>query len=116
MPEIMKFGSGIFYEKHKGSRKIENVPEMLLYLFEECLSLISFRKILTFLTGTRLIVLKSHFFCLLFTSQNVSDSAIWGFPHLFEVELLDSRLVGSDRRALHGHVVFESGVSRVDSH
>lgn len=38
-------------------------------------------------------------------TQNISDGAIWWFPHLFQLELLNPLLIGSDGSTLDTHVV-----------
>ena len=47
-------------------------------------------------------------------AQNVPDSAVRRPPHLLQAELLNSSLIGSDRRALHANSVLLDGMSGID--
>ena len=46
--------------------------------------------------------------------EDVSDCSVRRSPHLLQSEFFDALLVGSDRRAFHGDVVFQRRVRRVD--
>ena len=46
--------------------------------------------------------------------KDVSNGTVRAPPHLLEVELFNSALVGSDRRALDGHLVLLGGIGCVD--
>src|SRR6185437_1410660 len=48
--------------------------------------------------------------------EDVADGAVRAAPHLLQLELLDARLVGRDRRAFHADAVLLDGVRRVDRH
>ncbi|CAG9096414.1 unnamed protein product, partial [Plutella xylostella] len=48
-------------------------------------------------------------------AEDVADGAVGALPHLLELELLDSLLVGSDGGALDADVVLLDGVGTVDS-
>ena len=47
--------------------------------------------------------------------EDSPDSAVGGFPHFFQLELLNSLFVGSDGSALDSYFMFQDGVSGVDS-
>jgi hypothetical protein len=46
--------------------------------------------------------------------QDVSDCSIWTFPHLLQVEFLDSGFIGSDGGAFDTYFAFFDGISCVD--
>jgi len=46
--------------------------------------------------------------------EDVSDGTVGASPHLLEVELFDTALIGGDGGALYGNLMFLGGVSRVD--
>lgn len=48
--------------------------------------------------------------------QDVPDRPVGRLPHLLQLELLDARLVGRDRRALDADAVLQDGVGGVDRH
>lgn len=48
------------------------------------------------------------------TTQNVADGAIRALPHLLELELLHTRLIGGNGRALDTHAVLENGLGGID--
>lgn len=50
------------------------------------------------------------------SSEDVSDGSIRGLPHLFQFELLYSRLVGGDSGTLDSHIVLESRIGSIDGH
>lgn len=50
------------------------------------------------------------------TIQNVSDSSIWTFPHLFEFELLNSGLIRSDGCTLDSDFTLFDSLSSIDGH
>ena len=47
-------------------------------------------------------------------TENVSDSAVRAPPHLLQLELLHTRLIGRDGRALDTHTVLLDGLGRLD--
>ena len=50
------------------------------------------------------------------STKDVADRAVRALPHLLEVELLDPRLVGRDRRALDADLVLEDSLGSFDCH
>ena len=48
--------------------------------------------------------------------EDVTDGAVGRLPHLLEVELLDTLLIGGDGRALDGNVVLQGRLGGVDRH
>ena len=46
-------------------------------------------------------------------TQDISDGAIWRFPHLFQLELLHSLLIGGDGGTLDANVVLLYGFRSV---
>ena len=59
-------------------------------------------------------VLDDNWFSEHCSVENVSDCAIGGFPHLLEVEFLDSGFIGSDGGALNSDFAFLNGVGSVN--
>jgi hypothetical protein len=47
--------------------------------------------------------------------EDVTDGAVGGFPHLFQLELLDTFFIGGDGSALDTNFVLLDGVGRLDS-
>jgi len=50
------------------------------------------------------------------TTENVTDGTVRREPHLLEIELLDTRFIGSDRGALDTNVVLLDRLSSLDGH
>ena len=50
------------------------------------------------------------------TAKDVTDGTVGALPHLLELELLDTSLIGSDSGALDTDTVLQNGLSRFNSH